>query len=92
MQFSALQSYVKVILFIAIVRPRASSVAERLWSDANATQDVDTARHRLDQMRCRMLRRGIPAAPILNGYCGDYEWDMNDNNMPVDLGDRVRLQ
>lgn len=20
-------------------------------------------------------RRGIPAKPILNGYCGDYEWD-----------------
>ena len=19
-------------------------------------------------------RRGIPAQPILNGYCGDYEW------------------
>ncbi len=77
--------------FFSHVRPRASSVAERLWSNAADTQDVDTARHRLDQQRCRMLRRGIPAAPILNGYCGDYEWDMNTNEPLVDFGDRVRL-
>ncbi|XP_027196686.2 beta-hexosaminidase subunit beta-like [Dermatophagoides pteronyssinus] len=59
--------------------PRASAVAERLWSDPEQTQDIDTARLRLDQHRCRMLRRSIPASPILNGYCGDYEWEMNDN-------------
>ena len=23
-----------------------------------------------------MLRRGIPATPVLNGYCGDYEFGM----------------
>jgi len=72
--------------------PRASAVAERLWSDANATQDVDTARLRLDQHRCRMLFRGIPAAPILNGYCGDYEWEMDNDSKIVDPGDRVRLR
>ncbi|XP_054164507.1 beta-hexosaminidase subunit beta-like [Oppia nitens] len=71
--------------------PRASSTAERLWSNSNDTQDVNTARHRLDQHRCRLLRRGIPAAPILNGYCGDYEWDMNNQEKLIDLGDRVRL-
>jgi hypothetical protein len=38
-----------------------------------------------------MLRRGIPAAPILNGYCGDYEWEMNNNEQIKDFGDRVRL-
>ncbi len=74
-----------------LLRPRASSVAERLWSNSNDTQDVDTARLRLDQQRCRMLRRGIPAAPILNGYCGDYEWEMNNNEQLKDFGDRVRL-
>ncbi|KAK3088217.1 hypothetical protein FSP39_016262 [Pinctada imbricata] len=52
--------------------PRASATAERLWSprDVNDTED---AKYRLDQQRCRMLRRGIPAEPILDGYCGDYE-------------------
>ncbi|CAG2166455.1 unnamed protein product, partial [Oppiella nova] len=69
-------------------RPRASSAAERLWSNSNDTQDVDTARLRLDQHRCRLLRRGIPAAPILNGYCGDYEWEMNNQEKLIDLGDR----
>lgn len=61
---------------IARLWPRASAVAERLWSDPTQTQDVDSARHRLDQHRCRMVRRGIPASPILNGFCGDYDWDL----------------
>ncbi|XP_013774138.1 beta-hexosaminidase subunit alpha-like [Limulus polyphemus] len=56
--------------------PRAAAVAERLWSDASV-RDVDSANFRLDQQRCRMLRRGIPAQPILNGFCGDYEWDLD---------------
>lgn len=59
--------------------PRASAVAERLWSPSSVN-DTDSAAFRLDQQRCRMLRRGIPAQPILNGYCGDYEW-----GMPQDL-------
>ena len=72
-------------------RPRASSAAERLWSNSADTQDINSARLRLDQHRCRMLRRGIPAAPILNGYCGDYEWEMGGHEKLVDLGDRVRF-
>ncbi|XP_077509610.1 beta-hexosaminidase subunit beta-like [Amblyomma americanum] len=56
--------------------PRASAVAERLWSSADVN-DTDDAAFRLDQQRCRMLRRGIPTQPILNGYCGDYEWDLD---------------
>ena len=28
---------------------------------------------RLDEFRCRMLKRGIEAAPIFNSLCGDYE-------------------
>lgn len=58
-------------------------MAERLWSDANATQDVDTARHRIDQQRCRMVFRGIPAGPILNGYC-DFDWKVNVDEAPID--------
>ncbi|RWS08663.1 beta-hexosaminidase subunit alpha-like protein [Dinothrombium tinctorium] len=51
--------------------PRASAVAERLWTNPQ-TANLDDARFRLDQQRCRLFRRGIPAAPILNGFCEDY--------------------
>ena len=36
----------------------------------------EEAKYRLDEQRCRLLRRGIPASPVLNGYCGDYEYGM----------------
>lgn len=58
-------------------RPRASAVAERLWSNPALTYSTDDAQYRLDEHRCRMLRRGIPAEPTLNGHCGEYEWDIN---------------
>ena len=43
------------MLLLAVRRPRASAVAERLWS-AQSVRDVDSAQFRLDQQRCRMLR------------------------------------
>ncbi|XP_076436775.1 beta-hexosaminidase subunit beta-like [Babylonia areolata] len=52
--------------------PRAAAVAERLWSPGHVT-DMDTAAFRLDAHRCRLLRRGVPASPILPGYCGHYD-------------------
>jgi hexosaminidase len=58
-------------------RPRASAVAERLWTNPPVTYSTDDTQYRLDEQRCRMLRRGIPAQPILNGYCGEYDWDIN---------------
>ncbi|RNA39192.1 beta-hexosaminidase subunit beta [Brachionus plicatilis] len=55
--------------------PRACPIAERLWSPSDIN-DPEEAKFRLDEQRCRLLRRGIPASPILNGYCGDYEYGM----------------
>nr|XP_022328431.1 beta-hexosaminidase subunit alpha-like [Crassostrea virginica] len=59
--------------------PRASAVAERLWSTRDV-RDTESAKFRLDQQRCRMLRRGIPAKPILDGYCGDYEFGFAESD------------
>ncbi|XP_064478688.1 beta-hexosaminidase subunit beta-like isoform X2 [Ornithodoros turicata] len=50
--------------------PRACAVAERLWSSVSFN-NTDDASFRLDQQRCRMVRRGISAQPILNGFCSD---------------------
>ena len=64
--------------------PRASSVGERLWSAASVN-DREEAKFRLDDQRCRMLRRGIEAAPIFNSVCGDYDPYMENNviNNPI---------
>ncbi|XP_030642722.1 beta-hexosaminidase subunit beta isoform X2 [Chanos chanos] len=48
--------------------PRASAVAERLWSDKDV-KDIGNAYGRLAQHRCRMVQRGIPAEPLFVGYC-----------------------
>ena len=46
--------------------PRAAAVAERLWSAASVT-DVADAEQRLHAWRCRLLRRGLPTAPVNGG-------------------------
>lgn len=65
--------YVDGAKLLELAWPRASAVAERLWSSPSDTKSVDDARFRLDEHRCKMLERGIPANPILNGYC-PFEW------------------
>jgi hexosaminidase len=48
--------------------PLAASIAERLWSD-EGVRDVDDAYRRLQAFRCRLLARGIRAAPVGPGFC-----------------------
>ncbi|XP_031173647.1 beta-hexosaminidase subunit beta isoform X1 [Sander lucioperca] len=48
--------------------PRASAVAERLWSAKDVT-DINDAFNRLSVHRCRMVARGIPAEPLFSSYC-----------------------
>ena len=49
--------------------PRASAVAERLWSPRNVTDLADAAR-RLAGLRCRMLHwHGVTSAPIWSDWC-----------------------
>jgi len=46
--------------------PRAGAVAERLWSDKDATKTSDEAAARYSEFRCHLNRRGIEAAPSEN--------------------------
>lgn len=44
------------------VWPRASAVAERLWSSIDVT-DIENAKARIEEHTCRMNARGIGAQP-----------------------------
>ncbi|KAK8756509.1 hypothetical protein V5799_000789 [Amblyomma americanum] len=58
--------------------PRASAVAERLWSSRDL-QSPDRAVWRLNAHRCRMLRRGIPVHPLNSMSCeNDEELDFRE--------------
>ncbi|XP_034237553.1 beta-hexosaminidase subunit alpha-like, partial [Thrips palmi] len=51
------------------VWPRAAAVAERLWSP-RTTRDTTAAARRLEELVCRLNRRGIPSSPANGpGYC-----------------------
>jgi hexosaminidase len=58
--------FVDAANFISREWPRAASVGERGWSSKEVT-DVDDARTRLHELRCKMIARGINAEPITNG-------------------------
>mmetsp|Transcript_42112 Transcript_42112/g.82721 ORF Transcript_42112/g.82721 Transcript_42112/m.82721 type:complete len:441 (-) Transcript_42112:324-1646(-) len=58
--------YVDATNFLPRMWPRASAVAERGWSDKSTTNATD-AQIRLQEFRCKLLQRGIPAEPISNG-------------------------
>ncbi|CAL8126408.1 unnamed protein product [Orchesella dallaii] len=60
---------------VSRIFPFVSAIGERLWTFDMGIEDMDAAnaRRRLDQHRCRTLRRGLPVQPILPGYCGRWE-------------------
>lgn len=45
--------------------PKMAAIAERLWSQSHIT-DADEAKPRLQNFRCLLNSRGIPAAPVDN--------------------------
>ncbi|XP_040018076.2 beta-hexosaminidase subunit alpha isoform X2 [Gasterosteus aculeatus] len=49
--------------------PRASAAAERLWSDEKQTSSADKAFPRFQDLRCKLVRRGIRAEPLYVGHC-----------------------
>ncbi|XP_054891472.1 beta-hexosaminidase subunit alpha isoform X2 [Poeciliopsis prolifica] len=49
--------------------PRSSAAAERLWSNEKQTSCVERAFPRLQEFRCKLLRRGIQAEPLYVGHC-----------------------
>ncbi|XP_064489887.1 beta-hexosaminidase subunit alpha-like isoform X2 [Ornithodoros turicata] len=49
--------------------PRASAVAERLWSSED-TRDIQSATERIERFRCLMMKRGYNVEPVVGpGYC-----------------------
>lgn len=66
--------FVNTINLIPRAWPRASAVAERLWS-SNTVRDIYDASERLQEHECRMLARGFPVQPSVGaGFC-DVVWD-----------------
>ncbi|CAH8572687.1 unnamed protein product [Schistosoma turkestanicum] len=62
--------------------PTTSAVAERLWSSKNIT-NLETAGPRIEEQRCRLINRGIPAGVLLGpGYCDGGKlmptWNINE--------------
>lgn len=61
--------YVDVGNVVQRVFPRISAMAERLWSAETQTDTAEAAR-RLEEFRCRLVRRGIAAQPANGpGFC-----------------------
>jgi len=66
--------FVDATNIVARIWPRASAIAERLWSDASQTTDADEAWPRLHELRCRLLRRGYRAEPTNYPDFCPFEW------------------
>ena len=56
---------VDAVIFDAIVWPRAAAAAEQLWSPSGKTKSASNdVAVRLAEHRCRLVRRGVMAAPL----------------------------
>jgi hexosaminidase len=55
--------------FITRVWPRASAVAERLWTGEVSGEVEDTVNERIHRFRCRMVQQGFAAGPTGPGAC-----------------------
>ena len=65
--------------FDSIVWPRAAAAAEQLWSPQAATKAADaTTAERLSELRCRLVGRGVRAAPIDDSVGSMSPRDLND--------------
>ena len=53
---------------VAKTWPLAAAVAERLWAD-ESVRDIDEARERINEFRCKLVYHGIAAAPLGPGFC-----------------------
>ena len=60
--------YVDATNFISRIWPRAAAVGERAWSAKDVT-DVDDARRRLHEFRCKLLQRGIGTYQQQHSVC-----------------------
>lgn len=56
-----------LIYIFGRIFPRASAVAERLWSSYDKA-NVAEATSRLNEWRCKMVARGLQAQPLHAGY------------------------
>ena len=66
--------YVDSTNLIPRLWPRAAVPAERLWS-RETVKDLDQAAARLEEHRCRLLKRGFPVEPANGpGFC-PVTWD-----------------
>ncbi len=60
--------FVDDVNLIPSLYPRASAVAERLWSQSYVT-DQTSFMSRLEAHRCRLVARGIHSAPVAPSFC-----------------------
>ncbi len=65
--------FVDATNFLQWAWPDAGTTAELLWTNIINTSSYGYTKERMNELRCRLIGRGIPARPIQPGFC-DIEW------------------